>query len=59
MLRFGFDPETNVFGFCLCSGIIVIWRRMKPKMVHSREGTKRCSIFMGPRLGPFCVLLLD
>ena len=27
-------------------------------MVHSREGTKRCLVFMGLRSGPFCVLLL-
>ena len=32
---------------------------MKPKMVHSREGTERCPVFMGLRLGPFCVLLVD
>ena len=29
------------------------------KMIHGSEGTERCLVFMGPRLGPFCVLLLD
>ena len=28
-------------------------------MVHSREGTERCPIYVGPRFGPFCVLLLE
>ena len=28
-------------------------------MVYSREGTERCPVFMGPRSGPFCVLLID
>ena len=32
---------------------------MKQKMVNSCEGTERCPVFMGPRLGPFCVLLLN
>ena len=27
--------------------------------VTNREGTKRCPIDIGPRFGPFCVLLLD
>ena len=46
-------------GFVVCFGIIVIRCRMEPKMVHGNEGTERCPIFMGPRLRPFCVLLLD
>ena len=29
------------------------------KMVHNREGNERCPVFMGPILGPFCVLFLD
>ena len=32
---------------------------MEPKMVHSREGIERCLVFMGLRLGPFSVLLVD
>ena len=59
MLRFGFDPETDVFGFCY-----VLWYHSDSvtngtKMVRSREGTERCPVFMGMRLGPFYVLFLD
>ena len=28
-------------------------------MVHGREGTKRCPVYVGPIFGPFCVLLLE
>ena len=28
-------------------------------MVHGREETERCSVYVGPRFGPFCVLLLE
>ena len=28
-------------------------------MVRDREGTERCPVYVGPRIGPFCVLLLD
>ena len=27
-------------------------------MVHGRERTKRCLVYVGPRFGSFCVLLL-
>ena len=27
-------------------------------MVHGREGTERCRVYVGPRFGSFCVLLL-
>ena len=27
-------------------------------MVHGREGAERCPVYMGPRFGPFYVLLL-
>ena len=59
MLRFGFDPETDVFEFCC-----VFWYHNDSmtngtKMVHSREGTEMCLVLMGPRLGPFYVLLLN
>ena len=27
-------------------------------MVHDREGTKRCPVYVGMGFGPFCVLLL-
>ena len=51
LLRFGFDPGTNVFGFCY-----VFWyhsdsvtNRTK-KMVHDREGTKRCPVLYGSKI---------
>ena len=28
-------------------------------MVHGREGTERCPVYVGSRFGPFCVLLLE
>ena len=28
-------------------------------MVHGREGTERCPVYVGPRFGPFSVLLLE
>ena len=28
-------------------------------MVNGREGTERCPIYVGPRFGSFCVLLLE
>ena len=60
LFEFGFDPKTDVFGFCW-----VFWCHSDSlmngtkKMVHDSEGTERCLIFMSLRLGPFCVLLLD
>ena len=32
---------------------------MKKKMVHGREGTERCLVYVGQRFGQFCVLLLE
>ena len=28
-------------------------------MVHGREGTERFLVYVGPRFGPFCMLLLE
>ena len=28
-------------------------------MVHGREGTERCPVYVGPRFEPFCVLVLE
>ena len=28
-------------------------------MIHDREGTERCPVYVGLRFGPFCVLLLE
>ena len=52
MLRFGFDPETDVFGFCG-----VFWYHSNS--VTNREGTKSAMFYMSSRFWPFCVLLLE
>ena len=31
-------------GFVVCYDVTVIWCPMEPKMVHGREGTKRCPV---------------
>ena len=51
MLRFGFDPGTDVFGFCG-----VFW--YPNNSVTNCEGTRGALFYVGPRFGPFCVLLL-
>ena len=51
-LEFGFNPVTDVFGFCG-----VFW--YYSNSMTNREGTKRCPVYMGPKFGPFCVLLLE
>ena len=28
-------------------------------MVYGHEGTERCPVYVGPRFGSFCVLLLE
>ena len=48
MLRFGFDPEIDVFGFCG-----VFWYHSNSVM--NREGTKRCLDLYGSEIGPFYV----
>ena len=40
MLRFDFDPETDVFGFCG-----VFWYHSNS--VTNRKGTKRCPVVYG------------
>ena len=42
-LRFGFDPETDVFEFCG-----VFWYHNN--LVTNREMTKRCSILYGSKI---------
>ena len=50
-LRFGFDPGTDVFGFCG-----VFWYHSNS--VTSREGTKRCPVlYRSEILAILCVLL--
>ena len=43
VLRFGFDPGTDVFGFCG-----VFW--YPNNLVINREGTKRCHVFYGSEI---------
>ena len=42
-LRFGFNPETDVFRFCC-----VFW--YPNNSVTNREGTKRCPVFCGTEM---------
>ena len=51
VLRFGFDPKTDVFEFCG-----VFW--YSNNSVTNREGTRGVLFYVGLRFGPFCVLLL-
>ena len=51
MLRYGFDLETDIFGFCG-----VFWYHSNSVMNH--EGTKRCPILYGSEiLAILCVLM--
>ena len=43
MLRFGFDPGTDVFGFCG-----VFWYHNN--LVMNQEGTKRCPVLYGSEI---------
>ena len=50
-LRFGFDPETDVFGFCG-----VFWYHNNS--MTNREGTKRCPVLYGSEiLAILCVIV--
>ena len=51
MLRFGFDPRTDVFDF-----YGVFW--YPNNSVTNHEGTRGALFYVGPRFGPFCMLLL-
>ena len=51
-LRFGFDLETDVFGFCG-----VFWYHSNS--VTNREGTKRCPVFCGFEIWAIlCVIIV-
>ena len=60
MLRFGFDPRTDVFGFC-CE----FWYHSDMVTNETKNGSQQWkgpkgALFVWVRdLGPFCVLLLD
>ena len=60
MLRFGFDPMTGVFGFCcvfwyLCN----LLTNGAKKMVHGREGTKRCPVLYESKIWAILYVLLE
>ena len=51
MLRFGFDPGTDVFGFCG-----VFWYHSNS--ITNREGTKRCPVLYGSEIWAIlCVIV--
>ena len=51
MLRFGFDPENDFFGFCG-----VFWYH--GNSMTNREGTKRCPILYGSEIWAIlCVIV--
>ena len=51
MLRFGFDPETDVFGFY---GVFLY----PNNSVTNREGIKRCHVFYGSKIWAIlCVIV--
>ena len=49
---FGFDLETDVFGFCG-----VFWYHSN--MVTNREGTKRCPVLYGSEIWAILCVLLE
>ena len=51
VLRFGFDPETDVFRFCG-----VFWYHSNS--VTNREGTKRCPVLYGSEILAILFVLL-
>ena len=54
MLRFGFDPGTDVFEFCFMfwyhCNLLMNETKKKKKKVHGREGTKRCLVLYGSEI---------
>ena len=51
VLRFDFDPETDIFGFCG-----VFW--YPNNLMMNRDGTKRCPVFYGSKiLAILCVIV--
>ena len=52
VLRFGFDPETDVFGFCG-----VFWYHSNSVMNH--EGTKRCPILYGSEIWVILCVIVE
>ena len=59
LLRFGFDPGTDVFGFCC-----VFWYHSNlvtngTKMIHGRDGTKRCLVLYESKIWAILCVLLE
>ena len=57
VLRFGFDPETDVLGFCCvfwynCN---LLMNGTKKKWFMAVKGPKDALFYMGSRFGQFCV----
>ena len=52
VLRFGFDPRTDVFRFCC-----VFWYHRNS--VSNREGAKRCLVLYGFEILVILCVLLD
>ena len=52
VLRFCFDPETDVFEFC---GIF--W--YPSNSVMNREGTKRCPVFYGSEIWAILCVIVE
>ena len=50
--RFGFDPRTDVFGFCG-----VFWYHSNSVM--NRKGTKRCPVLYGSEIWAILYVLLE
>ena len=46
-------------GFVVCYDVIVIRRRMEPKMVHGREGTKRCPVIYGSEIWAILYVIIE
>ena len=51
-------PRLRSSGFVICYDVTMIRRRMEPKMVHGREGTKRCPVLYGSEIWAIlCVIV--
>ena len=53
-------PGLRSLGFVVCFDVILIWRRMEQKKwFMAVKGPRGALFYMGPRFGPFSVLLLE
>ena len=52
MLRFDFDPGTDVFGFC---GVF----RYHNNSMMNREGTKRCPVLYGFEIWAILCVIME